>query len=119
MSLIRPPRQPLSRAKARNCALINQLGTPGLGSVMGGRIWVGIGQLTLAVAGFLMVAGWFIQLCFDAFRFLKGIAAGPLPFPWLGPAGAITFLAAWLWSLVTSLSLLREARRNDGVKPAG
>jgi hypothetical protein len=85
---------------------------------MGGRTFAGIGQLILAVAGFIMVAGWFIQLCLGMFRFLKGVAAEPLPFPWLGPAGAITFLAAWLWSLVTSLSLLREARRIDGDKPA-
>ena len=39
-------------ASARNCALINQLATPGLGSLMAGRLVAGIGQLLLAVAGF-------------------------------------------------------------------
>ena len=85
---------------------------------MGGRIGVGIGQLILAVAGFLMVVGWFIQLFLDIYHQLNGSAAESLPFPWLEPAGAITFLVSWLWSLVTSLSLLREARRNGGDKPA-
>ena len=64
-SSTRPPRQPLNKSKARNCALINQLATPGLGSLMGGRIFAGIGQLILAVAGFIMVTGWFIQLFWD------------------------------------------------------
>src|SRR6185295_8666695 len=110
-SSIRPPPQPLSRAKARNCAIINQLATPGLGSLMAGRIWKGVGQLSLAVAGFLMVAGWVLQLSFDMFRFLEGTFAEGITLPWLGPAGIVTFFAAWLWAWTTSVSLLREARR--------
>jgi hypothetical protein len=84
---------------------------------MAGRVIAGTGQLMLAVAGFIMVIGWFIQLFLDIYHQLKGVAAESLPFPWLGPVGAITFLTAWLWSLVTSLSLVRGACRNEGKKP--
>jgi len=83
---------------------------------MAGRICAGIGQLILAVAGFIMFTGWFIQMCLDTYRSLKGIDAEPLPFPWLGRAGALTFLATWLWSLITSFSVLREGQRNEKTK---
>ena len=118
MPSTRPPRQPLDRAKARNCALINQFATPGLGSLIGGRRFEGIGQLILAVAGVLMVVGWFVHLTLDAYHQIMTGATESSPRSRLGPAGGITFVVAWLWSLVTSLSLLREARRNDGEKPA-
>ena len=97
--------------------MINQLATPGLGSLMAGRIVAGTAQLILAVAGFLMIAGWFIQLAFGVYRQLQDFATEPPAFPWLGPAGAMAFLLSWLWALVTSLSLLRDARRNAGDKP--
>jgi len=84
---------------------------------MGGHIFAGIGQLILAVTGFVMVSGWFVQLFMDFYHQLKGTGDEALPFPWLGPVGAATFVASWFWSLITSLSLLREARRNDRNKP--
>ena len=101
--------KPLSRAAARNCALINQLATPGLGSLMARRRVAGIGQLLLAVAGFAMVLGWF---ALTAINFYNRIVSDtePKPTGWLGGAGALTFVVAWLWSLVTSLQILRSAR---------
>ena len=47
--------KPVSRTTAHNAALLNQLATPGLGSLMAGRWLAGVGQLALAVAGFVMV----------------------------------------------------------------
>ena len=85
---------------------------------MGGRIIAGIGQLILTLAGFALITAWFIQLWFGMYRNLMGDTNESPRIPWLGQAGAITFIASWLWSLVTSLSLLREARRNAADKPA-
>ena len=45
----------ISRAKARNAALLNQLATPGLGSVIAGRWLAGTGQLLVFLAGFALV----------------------------------------------------------------
>jgi len=79
---------------------------------MAGRRVAGSGQLLLAVAGFAMVLGWFTLLAIQTYNQLvndneaKSVA-------WLGEAGAATFIAAWLWSLVTSLSVLREARAHE------
>ncbi len=51
----------ISRAKARNAALLNQLATPGLGSLLA-RQWIaGTGQLLLSVIGFTLVMVWFVE----------------------------------------------------------
>jgi hypothetical protein len=108
-SLVPDGRKSLDRAAARNFALLNQLATPGLGSLMAGRVIGGIAQLALAVAGFVMVAAWFTELSIQLYRQIDGDSE-PKSYAWLGEAGAVTFGAAWLCSLVTSLSLLRQAK---------
>src|SRR5882672_4834015 len=108
-----PPPKPLDRTRARNAALMNQLATPGLGSLMARRWLAGSGQLLLAVAGFLLIMGWFVQLAMQTYRLLSDLPPQAEAYPGLGKAGAILFGAAWLWSGLTTISLLREARRGD------
>jgi len=105
----------LSRTKARYCVLINQLATPGLGSLLAGRWVAGIGQLLVAVAGFAMVIGWFVLVAINLYNRIVNDTE-PKPAAWLGEAGALTFGAAWLWALLTSSQLLRSARESE---PAG
>ena len=92
--------------------LLNQCATPGLGSLMAGRWGAGIGQLLLAVIGFVMVVGWFVLLDLQIYNELINDAQ-PKSVAWLGEAGGVTFVAAWVWSLFTSLSVLREARASE------
>lgn len=94
---------------ARNCFLVNQLATPGLGSLMAGRIIPGLGQVIVAVAGFALVAGWFVLTMIQTYKQFTE-AAPAKSYARFGEAGALVFLAAWLWSLVTSLSLGRQAK---------
>jgi hypothetical protein len=101
--------EPLSLGKARNCVLINQLATPGLGSLMAGRRLAGTGQLLLAVAGFAMATGWFLLVLTSTYNTLVNDMPTKTPV-WLGVAGAMVFLVSWLWALVTSLQLLRSAK---------
>ena len=115
-SFLRRPPGPLSRSAARNAVLLNQCATPGLGSIMAGRRVAGIGQLLVAVAGFGMIMGWFVLLALEVYNELVNDAQ-PKSVAWLGEAGAVTFAAAWLWSLVTSLSILLEARANEAGPP--
>jgi hypothetical protein len=93
---------------------LNQLATPGLGSLMAGRYVAGAGQLLLALAGFALVLGWFAMKCVAIYQVVAGDSE-PKPYGWLGKWGAIIFMAAWLWSLVTSVSLLKAAKRLDEV----
>ena len=103
--------KPISRTTARNAALMNQLGTPGLGSLMGRRWVEGGAQLILAVAGFVLVIVWFLKVMIPYYS-LMGDETQPHPFKldWqLLLTGAVLFAVAWFWSLATSFSLLREA----------
>lgn len=79
---------------------------------MAGRWVAGIGQLILAVVGFCLVVAWFFMVMSQFYQQLNAEAPSR-SFARLGEVGALIFGAAWLWSLVTSLSLLREARDND------
>ena len=84
---------------------------------MAGRIFAGIGQLILALAGFVMIAGWFIETIIQFYGLINGNSE-PKSYGWLGAAGAVTFGVAWLWSLVTSISLLRQAKKESPAGPA-
>jgi 4a-hydroxytetrahydrobiopterin dehydratase len=103
--------KPLNRAKARNAALLNQLGTPGLGSLMAGRWIAGSGQLILCVAGAVLLFVWFFKIIIRYYGLMfpgDGQIAQPQPVGWMGAAGGILVAVSWLWAAVTSFSLLRE-----------
>ena len=106
-----PTRKLVTPATARNAALINQLATPGLGSLLAGRRLAGLGQLTLAVAGFVLVILWFLSVLRQFYGMVEG-SVEIKPVGWIGLAGAGLFAAAWVWSLVTSIGLIREAHRH-------
>jgi hypothetical protein len=108
--------KPLDRARARNCFLINQFATPGMGSLMAGRPVAGIGQILVAVAGFALVMLWFVLRMSDMYNQVVNDAQ-PQSVAWAGEAGTGLFAAAWLWSLVTSLSILRKARASEPATP--
>jgi 4a-hydroxytetrahydrobiopterin dehydratase len=104
-----------SRAAAKNALLLNLFATPGLGSLVARRWFAGAGQLTLAIVGFVI-------FCIPLFKILAqyyGLMfadAPPPPINWVVlftviGFGTGLFILAWLWSLVTSLSLLREASK--------
>jgi hypothetical protein len=104
------PRKPLSATTARNAALINQLATPGLGTVIAGRWVTGGLQLALAVTGFCFFVAWFIAVMRQFYGQIEGNVEVK-PVAWLGWTGVLLFAAAWLWALATSISLVLEARR--------
>ncbi len=102
----------ISRAKARNAALLNQLATPGLGSLLA-RQWIaGTGQLLLSVIGFTLVMVWFVEELMGYYGqvFSDKPVKVATPLTLLG-VGAALFAVAWCWSLLTSFNLFREASR--------
>ena len=79
---------------------------------MARRRLAGLGQVVLALIGFCMVFGWFALLAVQMYNeLINGVESRSVAS--LGIAGAAVFAVAWLWSLVTSLSILREARQNQ------
>jgi len=115
-----PERGPLSRARVVSCVLVNQCATPGLGSLAARRVVAGTGQLLLALAGFILMVGWMYELFRHMILQQLGGFVPPWTYGWMGKWGLILFGAGWLWSLFTSISLLRQARADEVVaaKPA-
>jgi len=102
----------LSRAAARNAAFVNQLGTPGLGSLMARHWLAGTGQLLIFLTGFVLFLVWFIQPLHQLLALASGADAEDAPLPpsshlWL--VGLSLAGAAWCWSLVTSRQIMRAA----------
>ena len=98
--------------RARNATLLNLLGTPGLGSLMAGRVVEGFFQLLFAVGGFVLVFVWFVMTMKNYYgqMFAEETVHRAAPLKLLFQGGVL-FALAWAWSLVTSLSLLRAAKQ--------
>jgi len=96
---------------ARNAVLINQFATPGLGSIIAGRYVSGIGQLLLAVTGFSLFIIWFGAIMRQFYGQIQGNVEVK-SVGWLGLTGLAIFAAAWVWALATSISIMREVKRN-------
>jgi 4a-hydroxytetrahydrobiopterin dehydratase len=101
----------VSRAKAKNAALLNLLATPGLGSLLCGRWIIGIAQLFLALTGCALILVWFFKILFGYYGLMSGqeqpeqsVSTG-----WIGVTGGILLAVSWLWSAFTSISLMHEA----------
>ncbi len=108
--------QPLSEGAARNCFIANQFATPGLGSLIGGKWVSGMGQLILAIIGFILVMVWFFLTLKEAYTLMDSTGTPP-SYAWVGISGAVIFAGSWFWALATSVQLLREARRNKPPVP--
>jgi hypothetical protein len=116
--MARPPRC-LTRSRLHTCVLINQLATPGLGSLLAGRVIAGAGQLLLALAGFTLIIIWMVQFYYEMIQRQLGQAPSrPAP-EWMWNWGLILFGASWLWALATSFGLLRQARAAPPDGPPG
>ncbi len=107
----KPPRQ-LNRSRAYVLTGLNLLVAPGLGTFLAGRRMSGVLQIALAVTGFLLSGRGVLQLtnfCLTADEFPDLDA---IPLRALGISLGL-MLAAWLWSLVSSLQILRAARKTE------
>ena len=108
-------RKKISRVQARNAALLNQLGTPGLGSLLAGRTVAGALQLLLFLAGFALFSLWAFRNLAQYYQMMFSVSDAPATAVAAGNGLLWVGLAicglSWCWSLVTSMSLFREAAR--------
>jgi hypothetical protein len=116
-SSVRRLRKAPSRSKAVTCVVVNQFATPGLGSVVGRRFVSGAGQLLLSLAGFCLIVTWMVCRIYDSILEAVGQETGAHSNGWMAKWGLISFGGGWLWALVTSLSLLRQAKENERAVP--
>ena len=100
----------MSRKRIVSCVLVNLMVSPGVGSLMARRWTDGIGQLILSLLGFAMMMVWFLKLMIQYYGQISGNVTVK-PVGWIGLTGAALFTLAWSWSLLTSVSLLRESSK--------
>lgn len=90
-------------------SVMQNLATPGVGSLKAGRIFTGICQLTLAVASCVLIGTWVIGW---SYRIYLAQADEPVPqnsSGWLLKWGVISFAVSWLWAMITCVSLVLQA----------
>jgi 4a-hydroxytetrahydrobiopterin dehydratase len=106
--------KPLSRATAKNAALLNLLATPGLGSLIARRWIEGTGQLLVFLSGFVIYCIWVFKNLAQYYSLMFNDVQPQSIIGWSRMAwtGVALCVAAWVWSAVTSLSLSREAAAN-------
>ncbi|MGA2029943.1 MAG: hypothetical protein ABSG87_07700 [Verrucomicrobiota bacterium] len=104
--------RPLNRDRAWACVMQN-LATPGIGSLKARRVFAGVCQLLLALAGCFLVCAWVVGWSYRIYQAQLGESVSQDSVDWLWSWGLIFFGVSWLWSLVTSASLLWQARRED------
>lgn len=110
-------RRPVTAVRAWAYLGINLFATPGMGSIMGGRRVVGRLQLCFSVAGFCLIVAWMFKVAFSSVETeINAGDAEPVP-SWWWHWGVLCFGIAWVWSLITSISLLLEARKNSANVP--
>lgn len=106
----------ISYRRAMTCCMTNQLATPGLGTLIARRWLPGIGQLVLSVVGFVLLAIWWIGVLYRIYLQQLGETPPPPSHGSMGKWGLLCFGTAWLWSLATSWSLLRESKTHEPAK---
>jgi hypothetical protein len=102
-------KSPLTRDHAWAYVLLN-LSVPGWGSLKAGRIFVGLGEMVIVAAGLLLLAAWFFSWVNRVIQSEFGDTLPPIPPSWLWQGGVICCIVSWAWTIVTCVSLMREAR---------
>ena len=95
--------------------LLNLLVLPGLGSLQGGRLFQGVGQIAAFMIGTIMLLIWLFKELSQYYGLMFGDeklqAIG-----WIGEAGGFLCVVSWLWALVTSFKYYRAiALQSSGV----
>ena len=118
------PRFRKARPRPWLCVAINQLGFPGLGTVMAGRRRAGYLQAGVMLVGFFLSMAWMMAGFSALFRLMSDASWTDAEFraawhrwDWAGVTGVVLSVVAWVLALVSSIEILREARHTPPVLP--
>lgn len=87
-----------SMALAIAALILNAMVLPGLGTLLGGRIKIGVVQVVVCVSGFVL----------GIFGFVIALLA-PILGLFLAMLGGIMVVSVWVWAMVSGVMLVREA----------
>jgi hypothetical protein len=106
------PQPPLTRDRAWAYVLLN-LSVPGWGSLKAGRVFAGIGEIVIVFAGLFLLGAWFFEW---VNRVVQSEIDGTMPVApsdWLWKSGTACIVVSWVWTTITCISLVREARAQE------
>jgi hypothetical protein len=96
---------------------MQNLATPGIGSLKARRIFEGICQLLLAIASCFLVCAWVIGWSYRIYQAQIGETVSQNSSGWLLKWGIICFGVSWLWALITCASLVLQAKAAERKTP--
>lgn len=111
-----PSERSLSSDLAWACVMQN-LATPGIGSLKARRFFAGSCQLTLAIAGCFLACAWVIEWSYRINQAQNGEPIPQNPSGWLLKWGVVCFGLSWLWALITCVSLVLQAKAAERRNP--
>ncbi|MBU6411733.1 MAG: hypothetical protein KGJ60_00720 [Verrucomicrobiota bacterium] len=111
----RSPADPLTRDRAWACVTLN-FSISGWGSLKAGRTFAGSCQLAAVFAGFFLLSAWMIEWLNRIFQAESWAALPPRPPAWLWEWGVVCFAVSYSWMLITCVSLMRQAKRQEDQK---
>ncbi len=123
MSSVPFQQKALSASKAWGYLALNQLAFPGAGTVMGGRR-EGYAQAIVMVIGFLLTMVYFAIIISSVMNSMLDPNGGMNEqqlhahfhrVAWAGKGGGILCTFAWFWSLISSISMLRNVQKDPPI----
>jgi hypothetical protein len=106
------PRIPLNRDRAWACVLLN-LGVPGWGSLKAGRPIAGVCEMVLLFGGLYLLGAWMFQWLSRIYQSELGDPLPPPPTAWLWRRGVVLVVASCVWTIITCISIMREAKAHE------
>ena len=103
------PKRPFSRDFAWACVMLN-ISVPGWGSLKAGRKLVGTAEMLIVFVGLVLLGVWFVEWLNRIVQSELDNPLPPVPAHWLWETGIGCCVASWIWTIVTSAHLMREAK---------
>src|SRR5580692_5609940 len=100
---------PLTTDRAWAYVLLN-ISVPGWGSWKAGRKFAGFGEMFILVAGLFLLGVWFLEYMNRIIQSELGETLPPIPPNWLWQWGIGLYVISLIWTIVTGVSMVREAR---------
>ena len=110
------PKLPLNHDRAWACVLLN-LSVPGWGSLKAGRVFAGIGEMVIVFAGLFLLGSWMFEWMNRIFQSELDNPLPPPPAAWLWKLGIGLVGVSCVWTIVTCISLMRDAKAYEKSLP--
>lgn len=108
-----PPKLPLTGDRAWAYVLLN-ISVPGWGSWKAGRKIAGFGEMFLFAVCLILLGIWFFEYMNRIVQSQMGDdTLPPIPANWLWQGGLGLYVISLAWTIVTGVSLVREARAHE------